>query len=73
MVFFVVFYFQFEEMSGSIKFKADFDEKKELKDKAEEEFVRMFDKRRNMTKEKKQLREQKMEAEKYQALLELLV
>ena len=60
-------------MSGSIKYKQEFDEKKDLKDKAEEAFVRMFEKRRTMTKEKRQLKEQKMEAEKYQALLESLV
>lgn len=60
----------FEVISGSEELKEEYEELKERAEQAEEEFLACFDKKRNITKEKKQIKEQKEEAERFQALLD---
>mmetsp|Transcript_40923 Transcript_40923/g.80303 ORF Transcript_40923/g.80303 Transcript_40923/m.80303 type:complete len:418 (+) Transcript_40923:67-1320(+) len=60
----------FEVISGSADLKKDFEELKNIADTTEEEFLGTFEKKRNVTKEKKQIKEQKEEAEKFQHLLQ---
>lgn len=59
-----------EHISGSADLKDEFERLREEAEKAEEDFVAAFDKKRTMTKEKKQLKEQKEEAERFQNLLD---
>lgn len=60
----------FEEISGSVDLKVQYDECKEAAQLAEEEFMGTFEMRRTMNKEKKQIKEQKDEAERFQELLD---
>lgn len=60
----------FEVISGSSDMKKDYDDAKLKADTTEEEFLGTFEKKRNVTKEKKQVKEQKEEAEKFQELLD---
>jgi structural maintenance of chromosome 1 len=59
----------FETISGSAALKKDYESVKQAAEEAEERFVRTFEKKRQITKEKKQIKEQKDEADHYQALL----
>jgi len=60
----------FEVISGSEELKEEYEQLKEKAEQAEEEFLACFDKKRNITKEKRQIKEQKEEAERFQALLD---
>lgn len=59
-----------EEISGSGDLREEYDELKVAYEKAEEVVHRTFDKRKNVLREEKQIREQKEEAEHFQELLE---
>jgi len=60
----------FEQISESAELKEEYDQLKEKALQADEMFYRTFEKKRNMAKEKKQLKEQKDEAERFQELLD---
>merc|ERR1712130_1083381 len=60
----------FEIVSGSGELQKDYVQLKEKADKAEDEFLGTFEKKRNIVKEKKQMKEQKEEAERFKKLIE---
>lgn len=60
----------FEIVSGSGDLQKDYTQLKELADKAEDEFLGTFEKKRNIVKEKKQMKEQKEEAERFKKLID---
>jgi chromosome segregation ATPase len=59
---------QIDELSGSLRLKEQYEKKKEEQGQAEEEMLRNFERKKNIGKERKQLREQKEESDKYQEL-----
>jgi hypothetical protein len=59
---------QIDELSGSLRFKEQYEKKKEEQAQAEEEMLRNFERKKNIGKERKQLREQKEESDKYHEL-----
>merc|ERR1711964_19473 len=62
----------FEEISGSLNLKDSYENAKIEKEKAEELCVMTFQKKRSINSERKQLKEQKEEAEAYQRAKEQL-
>jgi len=58
-----------EQVAGSDELKKRFDELRVAKEAAEEETIAQFTKKKSMAAEKKQYKEQKDEAEQFQALL----
>jgi len=60
----------FEQISGSVELRQEYEALQEKYQQAEEVFLRTFEKKRNITKEKKQLKEQKDEAEHFTMLQE---
>lgn len=63
----------FEQISGSGSLKRRYEELEAAKSKAEEALSLLFSKKKNVTMEKRQKKEQKDEAEKYLAMQEELV
>ncbi|KAJ3036857.1 Structural maintenance of chromosomes protein 1 [Rhizophlyctis rosea] len=59
-----------EQISGSLDLKAEYDRLKEEQEKATETSAHNFNKKRGITAEMKQFREQKEEAERYENLLQ---
>jgi structural maintenance of chromosome 1 len=65
--------FQIDELSGSLQLKEQYEQKKNLQSQAEEEMLRNFERKKNINKEKKQLKEQKEESDRYQDLATELI
>jgi structural maintenance of chromosome 1 len=61
---------QFEEISGAAELRADYDRLNEEAKDRETDYLRAFDRKKNLAKERKQIREQKEEAEKFQTLVD---
>ncbi|KAI9209027.1 RecF/RecN/SMC [Polychytrium aggregatum] len=57
-----------EQISGSLEFKKEYEELKAVQERATENSTQNFNKKRGVTAEMKQFREQKDEAEKYERL-----
>ena len=61
-----------EELSGSARLREEYEKKKDSQVAAEDEMIRSFERKKNMNKERKQLREQKEEADRFQTLTDEL-
>lgn len=59
-----------EQVSGSDELKKAYEEARTAKDRAEENTVLQFTKKKTMAQEKKQYKEQKEEADQFQELVE---
>jgi structural maintenance of chromosome 1 len=63
----------FEQISGSIEYKDEYEELQSLKEKAEENTIYNYQKKKGANAEKKQLKLQKKEADYFQQLKDQLV
>lgn len=64
---------QIDELSGSLRLREEYERRRAAQQAAEEELVRTFERKKSVTKERKQLREQKEESDRYQTLQNELV
>ena len=61
----------FEYISGSASLRDEYNQCKDDADRIEEEFIRIFEKKKNIQKEKKVIKQQKDEAERYNELISI--
>lgn len=61
---------KFEEISGAAELKAEYQKLDEQAKEKETEYLRAFERKKNLAKERKQVKEQKEEAERFQILIE---